>query len=618
MARSPASPPPPLPAPLAAPVTSPPGAATPPLLKPIPDWQEHEKPSMPGSPSMPWHPPWRRVAYALVAVLVGITGALGSGLVTANLPVLQGQLGLTPSQGAWLSAAYVMVNVTANLLVFKCRQQFGMRWFAEVGLGIYAMLALLHLAVGGFATTLMVRAASGLAGAACSTLCLLYMLQSMPRTHTGKMLVIGVGIGQLAAPLAWVVSPALLDQGGGTWHNLYLFEAGLALCAFASVVMLKLPPGVQMKVFEPLDFLTFALMAPAVAMVVAVLVQGYLHWWLDTPWLAWLLIAALVLVTIAVLIEHHRANPLIQTRWFANGATLRFVLGGLILRFLTAEQSVGAVNFLRAQGMGPDQLQPLFAVVLAGMVLGMLLCSITFTPKTLIPQILLSIVLFAVAGLLDHHRTSLDRPQDFFLSQLLLSVGAGMFMGPLMLIGIGQALKNGPAYMVTFSVMFSITQTLGGLVGSALLNTYQLHREHEFSASLVATLDRTDPLVAQRIAAQGAALSGVISDPVLRAAQGAAQLAQVARRESNVRAYNDVFMFSAMTAIGFLIWLLALLGRTAWAKRREAARAAREAGALPSPSASSGPPPSGPPEASGTRALSPSSPSAVTAGSRPA
>lgn len=560
--------------------------ATPQYLTPVPDWQEHEKPSMPGSPSMPWHPPWRRLAYALVAILVGITGALGNGLVTANLPVLQGQLGLTPSEGAWISAAYVMVNVTANLLVFKCRQQFGMRWFAEIGLGVYAVLTLLHLAVGSFATTLIVRAASGLAGAACSTLCLLYMLQSMPRTHTGKMMVIGVGIGQLAAPLAWVVSPALLDQGGGSWHNLYLFEAGLALCSFAAVVVLKLPPGVQIKVFEPLDFLTFFLMAPAVAMICAVLVQGYLHWWLDTPWLGWLLIAALVLIASAVLVEHHRANPLLQTRWFANGATLRFVIGGVILRFLTAEQSVGAVSFLRSQGMGPDQLQPLFAVVLAGMVLGIVACSLSFTPKTLVPQILLSIVLFAIAGLMDHHRTSLDRPQDFYLSQFLLSVGAGMFMGPLMLIGIGQALKNGPAYMVTFSVMFSITQTLGGVLGSAVLNTYQLYREHEFSASLVATMDRTDPMVATRIAQQTAALGGVISDPVLRAAQGTAQLAAAARRESNVRAYNDVFMFSAVTAIAFLVWLLALLTRTALTKRlaeRRASPSASAASAQPPP-----------------------------------
>jgi hypothetical protein len=55
-----------------------------------------------------------------------------------------------------------------------------------------------------------------------------------------------------------------------------------------------------------LDFLTFALMAPgARAMLVAVLAQGYLRWWFDTPWLAWLLIAALVLIRGLL----HRAPP---------------------------------------------------------------------------------------------------------------------------------------------------------------------------------------------------------------------------------------------------------------------------------------------------------------------
>ena len=129
---------------------------------------------------MPWHPPYRRVAYALVSLLVAITGGLGNALVTANLPFLQGQLALTPTQGSWLVAAYAMVNVTANLLAFKFRQQYGIRLFAEIGLGLYAALAVLHLFVGSFETTMLTRAASGFAGAACSTLGTLYMLQALP------------------------------------------------------------------------------------------------------------------------------------------------------------------------------------------------------------------------------------------------------------------------------------------------------------------------------------------------------------------------------------------------------------------------------------------------------
>ncbi|WP_373791394.1 MFS transporter, partial [Delftia acidovorans] len=282
---------------------TPPGPVLPPsppvvYLKPPPDWEEHEKPSLPGSPSMPLHQPAVRAAYGLIAVLVALTGGLGNALFTANLPTIQGQMGLTSSEAAWLTGAYVMLNMTANLLVYKFRQQFGMRLFAEIGLGLYALLTLLHLVLGSYTSLLMLRAASGLAGATCSTLGTLYMLQAAPRKHVLKMLVIGVGLGQIATPLAWILSPGLLFNS--EWHNLYLFEAGLALISFAGVVVLKLPPGVHIRSFERLDFLTFFLMVPVVGLLIAVLVQGYNHWWLDTPWLAWMLIGSIVLLSVAL------------------------------------------------------------------------------------------------------------------------------------------------------------------------------------------------------------------------------------------------------------------------------------------------------------------------------
>ncbi|WMJ68445.1 MFS transporter [Stenotrophomonas sp. 24(2023)] len=540
-----------------------------PYLKPIPDWEEHEKPTLPGSASMPWHPPHRRVAYALVSLLVAITGGLGTALVTANLPFLQGQLGLTPAQGSWLVAAYAMVNVTVNLLAFKFRQQFGIRLFAEIGLGLYAALAVLHLFVGSFETTLLMRAASGFAGAACSTLCTLYMLQSLPRRYTGNLLVVGVGLSQLAIPVAWLVSPGLVDTG--QWHQLYFFEAGLALCAFAAVVVLKLPPGVQIKAFEPLDFLTFALLAPAVALLVVVLAQGYIRWWVDTPWLGWALIASIVLSTTAFVIEHYRRNPLLQTRWLTRLPVLHFIVGAFLIRFLTTEQSYGVVNLMRTLGMGPDQLRPLFGVILAGVVVGIAASAITFGPKRLIAQLLLAILLLGSAAFLDQHRTSLDRPHDFYISQFLASIGAGMFMGPLIMLGITAALKQGADHIITFLVTLSITQTLGGLAGSAALGTFQLHREQLYSTALTSQLDPADPVVAQRLRVQQQLYAAQITDPVQRSAQGTAQLALTARREANVRAFNDVFTLSGWLALGFLGWLLLLSLRTAvlhqWRKR---------------------------------------------------
>ena len=118
------------------------------FLEPPPNWTPEERPMLPGSPAAIYHRPSVRAAYAAVGVLVGITGGLGNALVSANLPQIQGQLGLTPSEGAWLPAAYVMVNVTSNLLLFKFRQQFGIRRFAELGIFAYVMVTLLHVVAG--------------------------------------------------------------------------------------------------------------------------------------------------------------------------------------------------------------------------------------------------------------------------------------------------------------------------------------------------------------------------------------------------------------------------------------------------------------------------------------
>jgi len=523
-------------------------------LAPVPRWEPHERPSMPGSPAILLHPMPMRIAYACVAVLVGLTGGLGNALFIANLPSIQGDLGLTPSQAAWLPAAYFMVNVSANLLMIKFRQQYGLRRFAEIGLTLYALLSIAHVFVEGLEMAVFVRAASGLAAATTSSLGLFYMLQAFRKADLPKGVIFGFGISQLGTPLAWLMSPALLDMG--EWHRLYVFESGLALCSLAAVVVLKLPLGERIKVFEPLDFLTFALLAPALALIAAVLAQGRILWWTEQPWLGYALIVALVLMCTAFMIEHHRRNPLLHTRWLGTAEMLRFAFGALALRLLLSEQTYGAVGLLQTLGMGTEQLQPLYAVILLGLSMGIAGSAMTFSPTTALPQILLSIVLIVVASFLDLDATNLTRPHDMFLSQGLLAFASGMFLGPLLITGIGKALRNGPNYLVSFIVLFTMTQSLGGLAAPALFGTYQVVREKYHSSHLTEQVVPSDPRIAQRLQAQSQALAPRQSDPRLRQAQSAAQLSQATTREANVLAFNDVFRLIGMLAIGVFGWTL--------------------------------------------------------------
>src|SRR5450830_1897011 len=125
-------------------------------------------------------PTHKRWLYALVGVLVAITGGLGNSLVIANLQYLQGALGATTAEMAWLPAAYVMTNVCMNLLLVKFRQQFGLRAFTEVFLVLYALVTFGHLFVNDLNSAIAVRAAHGMVGAALSSLGLYYMIQAFP------------------------------------------------------------------------------------------------------------------------------------------------------------------------------------------------------------------------------------------------------------------------------------------------------------------------------------------------------------------------------------------------------------------------------------------------------
>ena len=515
-------------------------------------WQPHERPSLPGSPSTPLHPTHKRWLFALVGVLVAITGGLGNALVIANLQYLQGALGATTAEMAWLPAAYVMTNVCMNLLLVKFRQQFGLRAFTEVFLVLYALVTFGHLFVNDLSSAIAVRAAHGMVGAALSSLGLYYMIQAFPAKWRLKALVLGLGTAQLALPLARLFSEDLLQIA--EWRGLYLFELGLALICLGCVFLLKLPPGDRFKTFEKLDFLTFAILATGVALLCAVLSLGRIDWWLEAPWIGIASACSLVLIMAGLAIEHNRANPLLMTRWLGSGTMIRLALAVILIRMVLSEQSTGAVGFMQMLNMSYQQMHTLYVVMLAGAIAGLVVSALTINPAHLLMPLIISLALMATGSVMDSFSSNLTRPQNLYISQFLLGFGGTFFLGPTMVLGTKNVLTN-PRNLVSFSVMFGICQNLGGLIGAALLGTFQIVREKYHSSMIVEHLTLLDPRVAARVQSGGSAYGGIIADPELRNLMGIRSLATAATREANVMAYNDVFMLIAIIAILTMIWI---------------------------------------------------------------
>ncbi|QBQ49762.1 MFS transporter [Brevundimonas naejangsanensis] len=531
----------------------------------------HERPVLPGSPATPDHTtPWR-LAYAFVGVLVALTGSLGNAAVTADLPQLAGALGVTMTEAAWLPVVFVMTNACMNLLLVKFRMQYGLRLFTEIILVVFLATAAAHLFLEDFGSTLVVRGVAGMAAAGMSTLGILYIIQAFPAQHRLKGIIIGVGLSSLAIPLARLGVMRLLDLD--QWRAFYMFELGLVLVALPAVFALKMPPSQRVRVFEKLDFVTFALFAPGVALLTAVLGLGRIVWWTEAAWIGWALVGAILLLTAAALIEYNRTNPLIDLKWLAGRDLVRLLLAILLVRIVLSEQTTGAVGFLQQMGVVPQQMQGLFLVMLVATAAGTLVSAFTLNPMKLWKPISIALVMIAVGAFIDSHATVLTRPTQLYFSQALLAFAAAFFIGPTMILGFGQVLQGGGKNMVSFIVLFSIGQNVGGLMGSALVGTIQTLREKFHSSQLSESIGLGDPETVLRLQQLGGAYAHVIGDAAQRQGAALRLLQQQVSQQAQVLAYNDVFLLiSGAAAIG-----AAWVALNHYRPRLEARRAARQA-----------------------------------------
>ena len=125
-------------------------------------------------------------------------------------------------------------------------------------------------------------------------------------------------------------------------------------------------------------------------------------------------------------------------------------------------------------------------------------------------------------------------------------------------------------FVVTFVVLFSATQTFGGLVGSSFYSTYQQMRTQEYRAEIIRQLPETDPLIAQRLQSYQQSSRSYTLDQNLEQKQALKNLNQVVTREAQVRAYNDVISLNGVIALLLLLWGLFLIGRNRYQLQQQA------------------------------------------------
>lgn len=533
-----------------------------------------ERPTLQGTPFLPALSQKWKIAYGVVGACTGIAATFGNGLVTANVADLPGNLGLYLAETSWLPGIYVAMSATANLVLIKARTQIGVPTVTHGLLVAYVLIALLQIPFPGFITAALTRALSGVTAAGLTTVTIFYMMQAFPPPLRPLSLVCGIGFQQLGSPLARLVPLDVLAIDH--WHGLHLIEPAVALSLLALMKLVPLPPSERHRVFEGLDIVTVSLLVPAALLFCEVLGVGRVYWWSDAPFLGMMLLTSLPLFAGAMLVEAHRRQPLLQISWLTSEDIVRFAIVALLVRLALTEQTYGSVGLLTLGGLINDQLQILFGLVVLAMILGIMVACLTLSHDRIRIQVAIAALIIASGALLDSHSTSLTRPPELYLSQSLIGFGTTLFIGPALVLGFMRMTEKGSSHLVSFIVMFNITQNVGGLAGSALLGSYQVIQAHAHAESIAEQILGSDPDVVERIQLGSNLVANSLSDPILRNVEGGALLNQSVTQQANILAYNDVFILVAITGVltaSYLLW------RIVWL-RYEARRNARLGAAM--------------------------------------
>lgn len=519
-----------------------------------------------------FHYPRLRIGvYVLASLIIGMTQGLGINLVGSNLPGIQGSLGISNVESYWLVAAYTATSVTGTILLYKIRTQFGFRRFGEYGLLFFAVASMAQMFTHDFQTAVAVRAVMGFAMASLGPLALFYMFEIFP---PAKKLTAGLCFGlagsQISLPISRIISPYLLDLGH--WHQLTMLESGLSLICLAIIWILPLTHPPRVKVFERTDWISYPLIATAVACMSVVLTMGRYYWWQEKDWIGEVLVVGIIALTLSFMVELRRKNPIIDLRWLMTPEMLLFTGSMLFVRMLLSEQTTGMVGFLNLVGLLNDQLITLFCIILAATFAGLVLVSIIHKAHRIVYIHLFSIALIAVAAWMDAQSTLDSRPEQFYLTQGMIAFGGAIFLPTSLWLGFIRALQYGQSQIISFVLVFLSTQNVGAQVGGAFLGTIQILREKFHSSVLVEGISLQNPLVVERLSQYSHLLQPVLNDGSQLSAEAVTQLSLKVTQQAGLLAYNDVFMVVFYMSLGcFAVLAAHILVERIQTKKREAA-----------------------------------------------
>ncbi|HEY8902363.1 MAG TPA: DHA2 family efflux MFS transporter permease subunit [Chthoniobacterales bacterium] len=499
----------------------------------------------------------RMTSRCWIAVLGTMLGAfmavLDIQITNSSLREIAGGISATPDEASWISTAYLVGEIVTIPLTVWLSRIFGLRAYLLGNICLFLLFSALCGLSRSLGEMIAFRAGQGLTGGVFIPMALTVILSKMPRS----LHAVGQAMFGMTATLAPAVGPALggwlTDRFGWQWNFFVNFLPG-ALMFPAVWVGLDAEPA-RLAGLRKGDWTGIGCMAVGLGSLVSMLEEGQRKDWFGSTFILTCGILAAVFVPLFIINEVVRRDPLVNLRLLRNrnlalSSFVAFGLGlGLYGSIYLIPLYLGVV-----QGYSPLQIGE--TLIWVGLPQLFIFPVLPWFMKRFDLRLLVSFgcLLFAASCFMNTHMNADAGRDQFIAANIVRAVGQPFTIVPVVALATTGLPRNASG---DGSAIFNIFRNIGGSVGIALLSTLVTQREqfHDWrigervTAYSLAAHDRLGSLQSLFVS------KGADASDAMR--QALETVKQVVRKEANIMAFNDAFLFVAVSLLlsAALVWI---------------------------------------------------------------
>ncbi|VWX46737.1 DHA2 family efflux MFS transporter permease subunit [Novosphingobium sp. 9U] len=487
---------------------------------------------------------------AWLAVAAGTLGALMATLdisiVNSALPTIQGEIGATGTEGAWVATAYLVAEIIIIPLSAWLERLLGLRRFLLIAVTLFTGFSVLC----GISTTLNMmiigRVGQGFTGGAMIPTAQTIIAQRLPPHQQS----IGTAMFGLVATLGPLLGPLV---GGWlaenvSWH--YAFFLNVPISALLIVLLVVGLPDQKAKLhlIRQADWFGIAGLALGMGGLTVFLEEGSREEWFASPLIQKMAIMSVIGFLLLAYGQATAARPVIKLRLLLDRQFGSVALMGVALGVVLYGTSYAIPQFLAAIA-DYNALQSGKVVLLSGIPSLLMMPLVPFLVRKLDIRIAVALGM-GIMGLSAYMETGLTLESsggDFTDSQLMR--GVGQILGMLFL---SQAVvQSVPAEDAgDASGLFNAMRNMGGSFALAGISILQQSRVWLHSRRLEETLNANAPAVQDYVTGMGRAVGNPDA--------GMRLLGQQIQGQALVMTYNDIFFAMSLVTIAVIPLVLFL------------------------------------------------------------